>query len=217
MNSIFSSLDWSIFLIYFLILASSSYFFSKTKINSSREYFTASNTLPLFAVAVSILATSQSAATFLGVPAFSYSHDFTFIGFYLSSLLGVIFIARFFIPRFYDLNAITVYELLESRYGIKAKKQAGIMFLVGRVMASGARLYIAALAISMILFLDITVVHIIISILVLIFGALVYAYFGGVKSVIFSDVIQAMVYIGAGIVVLVYLYNSLNGVDILSV
>jgi len=217
MNSGFSSLDWGIFLAYFLVLAISSYLFSRDKISSSREYFTSSNQMPLLAVAISILATSQSAATFLGVPEFSYAHDFTFIGFYLSALLAVIFVARIFVPKFYELKVITVYELLENSYGESAKKQAGIMFLVGRVMASGARLYIGALAISMILFLDIEFSHMFISILILVFGALLYAYFGGVKSVILSDVIQAVTYVGAGVIVLFYLYYSLGDVNILEV
>ena len=216
-NSAFSSLDWLIFLTYFCVLAFSSYWFSRVKINSSREYFTASNTMPTLAVAISILATSQSAATFLGVPEFSYANNFTLLGFYFSSLLAVIFVAKFFVPVFYEMRAITVYELLEKRYGQSAKQQAGMMFLIGRVMASGARLYIAALAISMILFLDITLPHMLFSIFILLLGALAYAYFGGVKSVILSDVIQAVTYVSAGIVVVVYLYISLDGVDILAV
>ncbi|MDF1878170.1 sodium:solute symporter [Sulfurimonas sp. SAG-AH-194-C20] len=216
MNSTFSSLDWLIFLAYFGVLAFSSYWFSRSKINSTKEYFTASNAMPLLAVAISILATTQSAATFLGVPEFSYSHNFTLIGFYFSSLLGVIFVAKYFVPKFYEINAITVYELLENRYGESAKKQAGVMFLVGRVMASGARLYIAALAISMILFLDIAFVHMLISILILVLGALAYTYFGGVKSVILSDIIQAITYVSAGVLVVFYLYTSLEGVDILA-
>ena len=216
-NSTFSSLDWLIFLAYFGVLALSSYWFSRAKISSSREYFTASNAMPTLAVAISILATSQSAATFLGVPEFSYAHNFTLIGFYFSSLLAVIFVAKFFVPKFYEMKAITVYELLETRYGESAKKQAGVMFLVGRVMASGARLYIAALAISMILFLDVTLVHMMISIFILVLGALAYTYFGGVKSVILSDVIQAITYVSAGILVVFYLYSSLDGVDILGI
>jgi len=216
-NSTFSSLDWLIFLAYFGILAFSSYWFSRAKISSSREYFTASNSMPTLAVAISILATSQSAATFLGVPEFSYAHNFTLIGFYFSSLLAVIFVAKFFVPRFYEMKAITVYELLENRYGASAKCQAGVMFLIGRVMASGARLYIAGLAISMILFLDISLFHMIFSIALLLFGALAYTYFGGVKSVILSDIIQAITYVSAGLVVIFYLYHSLNGVDILAI
>jgi Na+/proline symporter len=164
----------------------------------------------MFAVAISVLATSQSAATFLGGPEYSYSKDLTFIGFYFSAFLAVIFVAKVLIPRFYAINAVTVYELLEKRYGERAKRQAGVMFLVGRLFASGARLYIGALAISMILFLDITPIHVAISIAILMFGALAYAYYGGVKSVIFSDIIQAVTYIGAGIAVLIYLYLSLD-------
>ena len=217
MNSTFSTLDWFVFIAYFGVLALSSYLFSRTQLNSSKEFFTANNSMPMFAVAVSILATSQSAATFLGVPEFSYSHDFTLIGFYFSSLIGVFFIAKYFVPKFYAMKAITVYELLEKRYGESAKKQAGVMFLVGRIMASGARLYIAALAISMILFLDISFTHMSISIVLLVLGALAYTYFGGVRSVIFSDVIQAVTYVGAGVLVFFYLYNSLDHASIFEI
>ncbi len=215
MDSRFSSLDWAIFLAYFLILALSSYLFSRKKITSSEEFFGASNSMPMFAVAISLLATSQSAATFLGVPEFAYSNNFTLIGFYFASLLAVFFVAKFFVPKFYAIKALTVYELLEHRYGESAKKQAGVMFLVGRVMASGARLYIAALAISMILFLDISFSHMLLSIFLLIIGALAYTYFGGVKSVIYSDIIQALTYVSAGVLVFFFLYTSLDGVNIL--
>jgi len=217
MNSTFSSLDWFVFLGYFLVLGLSSYLFSRTKITSTREYFVGSNAMPMFAVAMSVLATSQSAATFLGAPEFSYKHDFTFIGFYFSGFLAVLFVAYVLIPKFYAMKAVTVYELLEIRYGASAKKQAGIMFLVGRVLASGARLYIGSLAISMILFGDIIFTHVAISIIILVLGALAYTYFGGVKSVILSDSIQAFTYIGAGVAVLIFLYYSLENIDILKV
>lgn len=210
MNSAFSALDWGIFAAYFLVLILTSVMLSQGKIKSTRDYFVAGNSVPMFAAAISVLATSQSAATFLGGPEYSYGKDLTFIGFYLSTFLAVIFVAKVLIPRFYAINAVTVYELLEKRYGESAKKQAGVMFLVGRLFASGARLYIGALAISMILFLDITALHVAISISILMFGALAYVYFGGVKSVIFSDIIQAATYVGAGIAVLVYLYMTID-------
>lgn len=217
MNSTFSTLDWAIFFGYFIILVLSSYIFSKVNIKTSREFFVSTNAMPMFAVALSVLATSQSAATFLGVPEYSYKNDFTFIGFYFSALMAVVFVAYILIPKFYAMRAVTVYELLEVRYGKSAKQQAGMMFLVGRVLASGARLYIGALAISMILFNDISFWHVEIAILILIIGALAYTYFGGVKSVILSDVIQSVIYIGAGVVVLFYLYNSLEEVDVFAI
>jgi len=210
MNSSFTTIDWTIFGMYFLLLGLTGAILSKTKVTSTREYFVGANTVPMFAVAISVLATSQSAATFLGGPEYSYSKDLTFLGFYLSAFLAVLFVSKILIPKFYAINAVTVYELLEQRYGEKAKKQAGVMFLVGRLFASGARLYIGAIAISMILFLDTNPSHVAFSISILMFGALVYAYFGGVKSVIFSDIIQAITYIGAGVAVLIYLYVSMD-------
>ncbi|WP_304545906.1 sodium:solute symporter [Sulfurimonas microaerophilic] len=210
MNSAFSSLDWAIFATYLVILALSSYFFSKVKITSTKEYFTSANSIPALAAAISIVATTQSAATFLGVPEFAYKHNFTLIGFYISSLLAVLFVAYVFVPKFYAIKALTVYELLEKRYGENSKRQAGVMFLVGRVLASGARLYIAALAVSMILFLDISFLHMVFAISLLLIGALIYTYFGGVKSVIYSDIIQTIVYVSAGAVVFYYLYTSLH-------
>ncbi len=210
MQSNFSSLDWMIFASYFLILILTSVLLSQTKVKTSRDYFTGGNSMPMLAVAISVLATSQSAATFLGGPESSYKGDLTFLGFYVSAFLAVVFVAKVLVPKFYAVNVITVYEYLEYRYGESSKRYAGVMFLVGRLFASGARLYIGALAISMILFSDIAVGHMAISIAVLMIGALGYTYFGGVKSVIFSDIIQAITYIGAGIAVLVYLYTSLN-------
>ena len=210
MQSSFSSLDWIIFASYFLVLILTSVVLSQTKVKTSRDYFTGGNAMPMFAVAISVLATSQSAATFLGGPEYSYKQDLTFLGFYISAFLAVLFVAKVLVPKFYAINAITVYEYLEHRYGETSKRYAGIMFLIGRLFASGARLYIGALAISMILFSDILATHIAISIAILMIGALAYTYFGGVKSVIFSDILQALTYIGAGVAVLIYLYYSLN-------
>ncbi|RUM76978.1 MAG: sodium:solute symporter, partial [Sulfurovum sp.] len=194
MNSAFSTLDWMIFASYFLLLALTSVILSQSKVKNTRDYFVGGNAVPMFAVAISVLATSQSAATFLGGPEYAYTKDLTFLGLYFSAFLAIVFVAKVLIPRFYAIEAITVYELLEKRYGVSAKRQAGVMFLIGRLFASGARLYIGALAISMILFLDITPLHVAIAIAILMLGALSYAYFGGVKSVIFSDIIQAITY-----------------------
>jgi SSS family transporter len=210
MQSNFTALDWMIFSSYFLVLILTTVILSQTKVKTSRDYFTGGNAMPMFAVAISVLATSQSAATFLGGPEYAYKHDLTFLGFYVSAFLAVIFVSKVLVPKFYAINAITVYQYLEHRYGESSKRYAGIMFLIGRLFASGARLYIGALAISMILFSDIIPSHIAVSIAVLMIGALGYTYFGGVKSVIFSDILQALTYVGAGIAVLVYLYYSLN-------
>ena len=206
----FGFYDWLIFGLYFVVLISASVFLANKNMLTSREFFVASNSMPTFAVAISLLATAQSAATFLGAPEFSYKFDLTLIGFSVTSLLAIYIVANVLIPKFYAIKALSVYELLKHRYDESASKSVGVMFLVGRVFASGARLYIAALALSMIIFYDISLIHMIISVLILIFGALIFTYFGGVKSVIYSDILQAFVYVGAGVAVLFYLYSALN-------
>ncbi len=85
MNSAFSVFDWGVFFTYFLVLIVTSVLLSRVKIKSTRDYFVGGNTVPMFAVAMSVLATSQSAATFLGGPEYSYGKDLTFIGFYFSA------------------------------------------------------------------------------------------------------------------------------------
>ena len=79
MQSNFSTLDWIIFFSYFFILIITTVLLSRTKVTTSREYFTGGNTMPMLAVAISVLATSQSAATFLGGPESSYKSDLTFL------------------------------------------------------------------------------------------------------------------------------------------
>lgn len=206
----FSALDWAVFGGYFLMLVVSSVWLSRLKVSTARDYFVGGNGVATLAAAVSVLATSQSAATFLGGPEYAYRNDLSFLGFYFSAFLAVLFIAKVLVPRFYAIRAVTVYELLQVRYGESAKQSAGVMFLIGRVFASGARLYIGALAVSMILFNDIAASHVALSIIVLLLGALAYTWFGGVCSVIYSDVLQAVTYIGAGVAVLVYLYSALR-------
>ena len=206
----FSFYDWVIFALYFALLLFASVFLANKNMKTSREFFVASNAIPMYAVALSLLATAQSAATFLGAPEFSYRYDLTLIGFSITSLIASYIVSKVLIPRFYAINALSVYELLKQRYDASASRSAGVMFLVGRVFASGARLYIAAIALSMIIFYEVTLYSVVLSVLILIAGALIFTYFGGVKSVIYSDIIQIMVYLGAGLAVLFYLYTSLN-------
>jgi len=210
MQAGFSFIDWAIFISYLLILLGFARFLSDKNISSSREFFTAKNSMMAFPVAFSLLATAQSAATFLGAPEFSYRFDLTLIGYSITSLFAIYIVVKVLIPKLYAINALSVYQLLQDRYGGNARRDVGVMFLIGRLFASGARLYMAALALSMILFYDISLAHVSFSVVLLVIGALIFTYFGGIKSVIISDILQIIVYLGAGIAVAVYLYLSLS-------
>ncbi|MDA9557516.1 sodium:solute symporter [Vibrio sp.] len=209
MNSLFSSLDWVVFAIYFAVIAYTGWHFSRVKITSTKDYFLGGNTMPMWVVAVSVLATSQSAATFLGGPESSYRGNLTYLASNIGGIIGALVVAWVLIPRFYQSKVSTVYELLQKRFGGKTKRRAGIMYLLGRVFASGSRLYMAAIAVSMILFTDIEPSSVITSVIILVIVGLAYTYMGGIRSVIWSDLIQLIVYVGAAIAVIIYLLGQI--------
>ncbi len=201
--------DWSIFAGYFGILAFSGWYFSRKKVNNTNDYFLGGNDMPIWLVAISVLATAQSAATFLGGPDQGYRADITYLATNIGAIIAAIFVAIFLIPKFYQYKVSTVYELLEVRFGEKAKKQAGVMYLIGRVFSSGARLYMASIAVSMILFSDISPENVVMAVIVLTSIGLAYSFFGGIRTVIYSDAIQLFVYVGAAIAVIYYLLTSI--------
>ncbi len=202
-------LDWSVFTGYFIILAGSGWYFSRRKVNDTNDYFLGGNDMPIWLVAISVLATSQSAATFLGGPDQGYRSDLSYLATNMGAVIAAIFVSVFLIPKFFKYKVATVYELLEVRFGEKAKKHGGIMYLFGRVFASGARLYMASIAVSMILFSDIDADHVVMSILALSAVGLLYSIFGGIRTVIYSDAIQCLVYVSAAIAVIYYLLSTI--------
>ena len=204
----FTLLDWSIFAIYGLLLVVTGIYVNRSN-NTSQDYFLGSNQMSLWAVGISVLATAQSAATFLGGPDQGYRGNLTYLSANIASIIAAIFVAKFLIPKFYKYRVFTVYELLGRRFGKNAMYQAGLIYLFGRLFASGSRLFMAAIAISMILFGDIRAENVIISIVVIAAIGFVYTVRGGIRSVIYSDVLQCLLYVGAALSVLIYLLMSI--------
>lgn len=205
MSSQFSALDWAILAAYFIVLALSGWWINRQASNSSQDYFTANRSIPTWVAAISVLATAQSAATFLGGPDMGFRSNLTYLSTNIGALLAAIFVAYFLIPQFYQQRVSTVYELLEKRFSERAKKSAGQMYLFGRVFANGARLYMASLAVSMILFTNIEPTNVIWSIVLLLVISLGYSVWGGIKSVMYGDVVQCVIYVSAALLVVVYL------------
>ena len=209
MAATYSTLDWLVFIAYGLLLAVSGWWVNRKKATNSSEYFLGGNNMPVWMVSISVLATSQSAATFLGGPDMGYRGDLSYLSTNIGAFVAVFFVAYFLIPKFYQYKVFTVYELLEQQIGSRAKKQAGLMYLFGRLFASGARLYMAAIAVAMILFGNIEANSVIISVIIISLMGLLFSAFGGVRSVIYSDVIQAAVYISAALFVIYFLYAAI--------
>ncbi|MCB5227887.1 sodium:solute symporter [Alishewanella sp. 16-MA] len=203
-------LDWLVFCSYFLILGLLAWWVNQQKSKNSSDYFLAANSMPAWLVAISVLATSQSAATFLGGPDMGFRGNLTYLASSFGAILAAWFVIKWLIPRYYQLKVTTVYELLEQRFSASAKNHAGQMYLFGRVFASGARLYMAALAVSMLLFNHINASGIVAAVALLAVIGLLCTMMGGIRSVIYTDALQCFVYVSAALLVLFYLYSSLD-------
>ncbi|MBT0585941.1 sodium:solute symporter [Alteromonas oceanisediminis] len=208
MLSQYTIADLAVFIVYAMLLGITGYWFNR-KANSGNDYFLGGNAMPMWVVAISVLATSQSAATFLGGPDQGYRGDLTYLASNLGAIIAALCVSYVLIPRFYHANVYTVYELLEQRFGSGAKQKAGALYLFGRLLASGARLYMAALAVSMILFGNIATSSVISATVLIALCGLLYTVYGGIRSVIYSDAVQCFVYVSAAIGVITWLLMSM--------
>ncbi|MFZ4575102.1 MAG: sodium:solute symporter, partial [Phycisphaerales bacterium] len=199
--------DWLVIAAYFAALVGTGAYFAwrARRLASASAFFAGDHTMPVWAVAVSILATAQSAATFTGVPEQGYKGDLRYLATNLGSIVAAIILARVFIPAYYRKNVTTPYQLLESRFGRGAKLATSIAYMIGRVFASGARVYVGAIPVSMALFGDISPQHLGLSIAAFMAFGIVYTLAGGINSVIWTDVLQVCVYLGAALAAIIWL------------
>lgn len=195
-----AGVDWLVLLGYGALLVVTGWLVSRRKHDSTEDYFLGGRNVPAWAVAISVLATSLSAATFIGGPEQSYRGSLTYLSANIGAIIAVLVVAAFFIPVFYRYNVSTVYELLERRFGPRARLCSSVMYMLGRVLASGSRVYIAAIPASLIVFGDIEARHVLAAVLLFMIAGIGYTFVGGVASVIWTDVIQTVVFVGAAVI-----------------
>jgi len=190
------AIDWGVVALYALALVGTGIWLSKRQ-GSGEDYFLAGRSMPAWAVAISVLATTLSAATFVGGPQQAYAGDLSYLSASIGTIGAATVVAFVFLPAFYAERVTTVYELLERRCGAGAKQTASAMFMLGRVAASGARIYIAAHALSFVAFGSLEPWPLAISCVILAFTGVVYTVAGGIATVIWTDVVQMVVFLGA--------------------
>ena len=162
--------------------------------------------MPWGAVLMSIIATEISAITFLGTPSAGYNSNMNYIQFAIGSIIGRVLIAVFFIGAFYKADCVTIYDYLAKRFGQSTRYAATVFFFITRILASGVRLMVAASAVAIIMGWPIVDSIIIFSII-----AMVYTALGGIKAIIWTDVVQGSVFLLGGTVVICYLIFNIDG------
>jgi SSS family solute:Na+ symporter len=170
------------------------------------DFFLARRRVPWWAVGLSFLATEVSAVTIISVPATAYRENWQYAQFFVGSSLAKLAVAFLFIPAFYRHQVTTIYQFLEHRFGRASQVTASLFFFVTRLLGSGVRLMAAALAVSILLGIPLTP-----TIAVFVLVSILYIGAGGVKAVVWTNVFQALMFLGAGAVTLAYLVGSIDG------
>lgn len=188
---------------------------------STSDYFLGSRDIPWWAVLFSVVATETSTLTFISIPAVAYGGNLTFLQITLGYIVGRILVSIYFLPKYAEGNLATAYQFLGDRFGQSMRNATSTTFMVTRLLADGVRLFATAIPLAVILRLggafvgwtDFEVYAL--SILVISFITVLYTLIGGIKAVVWMDVMQMGVYIGgavfAGGIIIADLPNGLSG------
>jgi solute:Na+ symporter, SSS family len=177
-----------------------------SKSQGLKGYFLGESNIPAWAVMISIVATETSTATFLSVPGVAYRGDFTYLQLAFGYIFGRVIVATVLLPAYFRGKILTAYELLQDRFGGPTRTTASLLFLVARSLGDGLRLYLAATVLR-----HLTGWSTEQAILAVAAVTVVYTFLGGMKAVIWTDVIQFTVYITGAVVALMILANKLPG------
>jgi SSS family transporter len=173
---------------------------------TTREFFLGSRNVPGWAACLSFVATEVSAVTIISVPATAFAENWEYLQFFLGSAVARLVIAYLFIPAFYRYECTTIYEFLGARFGGLTQTTASLFFLLTRLLGSGVRLMTACVAMSVLLGW-----HILPVIVLFILVSAAYMALGGMRAVVWTNVIQALVFIVGGLVAVAFLLHEIQG------
>ena len=211
MNAHFTTLDAVVLLAYLSGTTALGMWVGRTQHNAS-DYFVAERAIPWWAVMFSIVATETSALTFISIPGLAYTGNLGFLQVAAGYILGRIVVAYALLPRYYQGELVTAYALLEQRFGVATRRLTSIVFMGTRAMADSVRVFATAIPVALIIG-DSVPKTAVMPAAILILGALTiaYTYRGGMKAVVWTELVQAGVYIFGGASAIVLLGRSIDG------
>jgi SSS family transporter len=171
-----------------------------------RDYFLGGRTAPWWAIAFSIVATETSLLTVIGTPAIAFAGNLGFLQLVMGYLIGRVIICLIFIPQYFRGEFYTAYQLIEKRFGVRMKSIAAGTFLLTRTLAEGVRVAAITKVVSVAFGIEARMAVIPIALL-----TLVYTFEGGMKAVIWTDVIQLAIYISGAVLAAVMLLGQIPG------
>jgi SSS family transporter len=170
------------------------------------DYFLGSRSLPWLAVMLSVVATETSTLTFLSVPGVAYTGSFVFLQLTFGYLIGRVLVSVLLLPAYYAGSLNTAYALLETRFGLGARRFTSAIFMVTRLLADSVRLFATAIPLALITGWPYEASIAVIGVL-----TVIYTYFGGIKAVVWVDALQMGLYLLGALVTVVAIQALVPG------
>jgi SSS family transporter len=216
----FSPIDYVVLFVYLVGITVFGTLFRRSH-RTVKDYFVGARRTPWPVICLSIVATETSTLTLIGVPAIAYSTyahaeqggSLTYLQVVAGYIVARVVISLVLIPAYFKGDILTAYELLNTRFGARAKHFAASLFLVMRALAEGVRIYAASLVIAAVLGASLPgLPHLgFWSILAVGVLTLIYTFEGGIAAVIWTDVIQFVIYIGGSLLAASQLLGMIPG------
>ncbi|KUK78625.1 MAG: hypothetical protein XD92_0166 [Proteiniphilum acetatigenes] len=159
-------------------------------------FFRANKSSKWFVVAVAMIGTSISGVTFVSVPGMVRNLDMTYMQMVFGFFFGYLVIAYVLLPLYYRLNLTTIYGYLDQRYGPKSYKTGAWFFLLSKIVGAAARLYLVAFILQTLVF-DAWGVPFVVTVIGIILVIWLYSHKSGIKTIIWTDWLQTLLFITA--------------------
>ncbi|HXZ33557.1 MAG TPA: sodium:solute symporter [Terriglobales bacterium] len=173
---------------------------------SLRDYFLADRKIPWWAIALSIVAAETSTLTIISIPGLAYDTNLTFLQVVLGYLVGRVIISFVLLPHYFRGDLFTAYELIERRFGRRLRSLTAGLFLLTRAAAEGVRVYAVSIVVGLALGTGEVASIVIITAL-----TLIYTFEGGLAAVIWTDVVQTIIYVAGTLVGLFMIVHLVPG------
>ncbi len=174
--------------------------------NNLRDYFLGGRTAPWWAIACSIVATETSTLTIIGTPGIAYGGNLGFLQIVLGYLVARVILCVVLIPQYFQGEFYTAYQLLEKRFGARMRSAAAVVFLVTRAVAEGVRISAIGKVVSVAFGTGDRI-----SILIVALLTMFYTFEGGMRAVIWTDVIQFALYLMGSVAAFFLLLHKIPG------
>jgi len=171
-----------------------------------KDYFLGGRTAPWWAIALSIVSAETSTLTIIGTPPLAYAGSYVFLQVVFGYLLARIVISTIFLPQYSQGQLFTAYELMQRRFGARVRRVTAGIFLVTRALAEGVRVFAVSIVVSIILHTGGLTSVVVITVL-----TIFYTFEGGMTAVIWTDVVQMIMYILGAAVSLIVLEGKIPG------